>query len=201
MAETAYDRHATVKTSLNDELAEKQSISHEENVGTLMTTEFLPPKTFWQEVKPWSGYKRDESIVKIFLRPFPLLLSPIVFWCFLTYGLATFLLIMVSAMSSLVFRTSYGFSASQTGLVSLSPLIASILMSLVAGYISDYLATFMARRNRGVFEPEHRLINMAVYGIMVICGYVGWAVAEQQGAHWAVPVVWSVPPDLSAARL
>lgn len=99
-----------------------------------------------------------------------MLFSPATFWCFLTYGIASLLLVLVSATSSLIFNRSYGFTAKQTGLVSISPLVASILMSLVAGYIADFLAVFMARRNKGVFEPEHRLILMLPYALLVIFG-------------------------------
>lgn len=42
--------------------------------------------------------------------------------------------------------------------------------SLVAGYIADFLATYMARRNKGVFEPEMRLLLMIPYAVLVIAG-------------------------------
>lgn len=74
-------------------------------------------------------------------------------------GIATLLLVAVSTINALVFNRTYGFKPSSTGLVSLSPLIASIIGSLTAGYIADFLATFMARRNGGV-----RFVNVTVHG-------------------------------------
>ncbi|GAA5977567.1 hypothetical protein JCM11641_006866 [Rhodosporidiobolus odoratus] len=101
----------------------------------------------------------------------------------------SFPFVLLSAINSLVFSRTYGFTARQTGFVSVSPLIASIIMSLVAGYIADFLAVFMARRNKGVFEPEMRLILMLPYAIFVIFGYVGWAMSYRNHTHWMVPVI------------
>lgn len=55
-----------------------------------------PAKTFKEELKPWSGYKSQQSLLVCFLRPFPLFFVPTVLWGFLTYGIATLLLVLMS---------------------------------------------------------------------------------------------------------
>ncbi|GAA5842485.1 hypothetical protein JCM11251_007328 [Rhodosporidiobolus azoricus] len=201
LPETAYDRAAALETDRGatvdqaaayeaaHEKEDKGSIEQREDVESADSNQYLPAKTLLQEMKPWSGYVNKDPILKIFLRPFPLLMSPVVLWGFLTYGIASLLLVLLSATSSFVFSTAYGFKSRQTGLVSISPLVASIIMSLVAGYVSDFLTTFMARRNKGVFEPEHRLIIMIPYAIFVIFGYSGWALSYRNSTHWMVPVI------------
>lgn len=70
----------------------------------------------------------------------------------------------------------------------------------------------MARRNKGVFEPEMRLLLMIPYAVLVIAGCalyspsdssgssrwltrnflfadVGWAVSYRNHDHWMVPVI------------
>ncbi|BGP07936.1 putative MFS-type transporter [Rhodotorula toruloides] len=199
LPETAYDRAPipnSLSTSTGDIVAsedEKDEKAFSERVEDVNAVEkqdsYLPAKSVWQEMLPWSGYVNKDPIWKIFLRPFLMLFSPATFWCFLTYGIASLLLVLVSATNSLIFSKSYGFTSRQTGLVSISPLIASILMSLVAGYVADFLATFMARRNKGVFEPEMRLLLMIPYAVLVVAGYVGWAVSYRNHDHWMVPVI------------
>ena len=45
----------------------------------------------------------------------------------------------------------------------------------------------MAQRNRGVYEPEFRLIFML--GLLVgVFGYVGWAVGHNHHMPWIGPV-------------
>ncbi|GAA6002193.1 uncharacterized protein JCM10292_000801 [Rhodotorula paludigena] len=198
LPETAYDRAAALKIDAGhsteeaveyEEKVEKSSQNQIEDVELSNRNGHAPAKTWIQEMKPWSGYISKEPLWKIFIRPFLMLFSPATFWCFLTYGIASLLLVLVSATSSLIFNRSYGFTAKQTGLVSISPLVASILMSLVAGYIADFLAVFMARRNKGVFEPEHRLILMLPYALLVIFGYAGWAISYRNQNHWMVPII------------
>ncbi|KAH8928677.1 MFS general substrate transporter [Atractiella rhizophila] len=149
----------------------------------------LPPKTFIEELKPWSGYSNETSLLACFLRPFPLFFSPVVLWGFLTYGIASLLLVLLSAVTSVVFGgPPHFFTSKQTGLVSLSPLIFSIFGSLVAGYISDFLTTFLARRNKvSVFEPEMRLFLMGAYVVCNVSGYIGLAYSFKNEAHWFAP--------------
>ncbi|GAA6002434.1 hypothetical protein JCM10207_001117 [Rhodosporidiobolus poonsookiae] len=200
LPETAYVRSAALETDRGADAADaaayeagdkedKGSVHQVEDTESGNSRQYLPAKTILQEMKPWSGYVSKEPILKIFFRPFPMLLSPAVAWGFLTYGIATLLLVIVSAINSLVFSRSYGFNARQTGFVSFSPLIASIIMSLVAGYVADFLATFMARRNNGIFEPEFRLTLMIPYALFVVFGYVGWAMSYKHHDHWMVPVI------------
>ncbi|GAA6048292.1 hypothetical protein JCM3770_006523 [Rhodotorula araucariae] len=198
LPETAYDRAPALETDRGATAEEAAAYEEKEDKGSVMQVEdvevapnvtYLPPKTWLQEMKPWSGYVNKDPLWKIFSRPFLMLFSPATFWCFLTYGIASLLLVLVSATNSLIFNRTYGFNARQTGLVSISPLVASILMSLVAGYVADFLTTFMARRNKGVFEPEHRLMLMIPYAVLVIIGYAGWAVSYRKHDHWMVPVI------------
>ncbi|GAA6027286.1 hypothetical protein JCM8097_002559 [Rhodosporidiobolus ruineniae] len=201
LPETAYDRAAALETDrgatagdaaayeATHEKDDKGSVHQLEDAESQPSTNYLPAKTVWQEMKPWSGYVSKESIIKIFIRPFPMLLSPAVLWGFLTYGCASLLLVLLSAINSLVFSKTYGFTARQTGLVSISPLISSIIMSLIAGYIADWLTVFLARRNKGVFEPEMRLFLMIPYAILVVLGYAGWAMSYRNKDHWIAPVM------------
>jgi hypothetical protein len=44
-------------------------------------------KTFLQELIPWSGIRRDKSLLAAFLRPLPLLLYPSIIWASLCFGI------------------------------------------------------------------------------------------------------------------
>lgn len=50
-------------------------------------------------------------------------------------------------------------------------------------------STALARRNKGIYEPEFRLPLMAVYGLFTGCGYLGWGVSAQYLKPWIAPVV------------
>lgn len=65
---------------------------------------------------------------------------------------------MLSVVVSVLFsdpRYGYGYGAGVVGLLSgVGPFLAAFLGNLLAGPISDWLATHMARQNAGIYEPE-----------------------------------------------
>ena len=66
--------------------------------------------------------------------------------------------VALSVSVSLLFSVptfGYGFSAGPVGLIAgVGPFIAALLGNLIAGPLSDWVVTWMSRRNKGVYEPE-----------------------------------------------
>ena len=113
-----------------------------------------PPWTKWEELRVWRGIESDDNLLKIIIRPFPMLLFPQVLYAFITYGLTTSWLIVLGSVAALIFGAPpYNFSVGNIGLLGIAGLIVSIL-GFIAGPINDYLCKFLARRNNGIYEPE-----------------------------------------------
>lgn len=55
------------------------------------------------------------------------------------------------------FPENYGFGAVGQGLVTIALLLGTVLGEPVAGPFSDWLVTWLARRNGGIRHPEQRL--------------------------------------------
>lgn len=54
---------------------------------------------------------------------------------------------------------------------------------LAAGPLSDWWLVWMSERNRGVYEPEFRLVFL--FSLLVgTFGYVGWAVGNENHMPW-----------------
>ncbi|KAK0635971.1 major facilitator superfamily domain-containing protein [Bombardia bombarda] len=72
----------------------------------------------------------------------------------------------------------YRFSAFATGLVYIAPFIGGVLGTAVAGRASDLVVRAMARHNKGVYEPEFRLVMMLPVLIATVAGLMGfgWSV-------------------------
>jgi len=154
----------------NEEVAER----------TLQTAhvrvDFLPAKTFMQELAPWSGYVHPTPYWKIFLRPFPMALSPVVFCGFFIYGMTTAWIVVVSTASALIFGAPpLNLSSKGVGNMSIGTFIAAICGSLVTGPMVDYLTVYASKHNRGIFEPEFRLLLLLPGAIIGVAGYGGWA--------------------------
>lgn len=94
---------------------------------------YHPPKSFTRELLPYSGYWSRDNFFKLCLRPFPFFCSPAVVWAFLTYGLTTCWLVVLSILSSIIFSATYDFDATSTGYVSIGPLVATLIVTPIAG--------------------------------------------------------------------
>ena len=72
-----------------------------------------------------------------------------------------------------------------------------LLAMLVTGPLSDWGVVWISRRNRGVYEPEFRLVFM-ISMLFGVFGYVGWAVGSANGMPWigAVSCIAYVRPCL-----
>jgi len=147
------------------------------------------PWTFWEEVRPVRGVESDENLLYIIIRPFGMLLFPQVLYGFITYGLSTsWLVVMISVLAQLFTGPPYNFSVSDVGLISIAPLIASLL-GFMSGPLNDWTVKRLSRWNSGVYEPEFRLALNFLTLILGIVGFFGFGACLQNETPWPGPVV------------
>ncbi|KAF2661911.1 serine/threonine kinase 16 [Lophiostoma macrostomum CBS 122681] len=147
------------------------------------------PWTFWEELRPFRGVESDENLLAVIFRPFGMLLFPQVLYGFITYGLSTsWLVVMISVLAQLFTVPPYNFSVSSVGLISIAPLVASLL-GFMAGPINDWTVKKLARWNKGIYEPEFRLAPNILTLILGIAGFFGFGACLQAQTAWAGPVI------------
>ncbi|KAI0082117.1 MFS general substrate transporter [Panus rudis PR-1116 ss-1] len=168
---------------------EKQELSKEtsavsvEEAPSIEDRPSTRPPSYLSQLKIYSGTYSKQNFLKIFIRPFPFLLSPVTIFLLLTHGMQTVWLSLVPLCSSTIFTLEYGFTASQIGLTNLGGLVGIVLGMVVTGPLIDWGVVWMSRRNKGIYEPEFRLIFMSgmLFGFF---GYVGWAVGNDHRMPW-----------------
>jgi hypothetical protein len=83
----------------------------------------------------------------------------------------------------------YNFSISQTGLISLSPFIMTIIAELISGPLNDWICIKLTNKNRGTYEPEFRLPLIIVATITGVIGFFGFGATVEYQTHWLGPVL------------
>jgi Major Facilitator Superfamily len=127
---------------------------------------------------------------KILIRPIVIFWYPGVLWGFLIYGVTLTWIVVFSVVNAQIFGVPpYSFSPSQVGLVSLSPLIMTIVGLLIAGPLNDFICLYLAKKNRGIYEPEFRLVLMFPVLILGIVGFFGFGATLHYKTHWIGPVL------------
>ncbi|KAL2017411.1 hypothetical protein VTK56DRAFT_2213 [Thermocarpiscus australiensis] len=146
--------------------------------------------TYWQQLRVYTGRYSRAPGWKPFLRPVVFLFYPAVFWGFLTYGTVITWIVVFSVVNGVIFvAPPYNFTISQTGLISLSPFIMTIVGELVSGPLNDWICIYLTKKNKGIYEPEFRLPLMAVSLVLGVVGFFGFGATVQYQTHWAGPVL------------
>ncbi|KAJ9293590.1 hypothetical protein DTO271G3_7669 [Paecilomyces variotii] len=187
------EKGQTFKTQLTTQATEtgtNQELQPQSNSASVDTT--IPTKTYWQRLTLWSSSPGSlHSFVRHSYQPFMILISiPAVFYMSLLYGaMLAASTVMVTTLSSWMAEPPYNFNAAQIGLMSLPPWIGTTLGSLVCGPMSDWLILFLAKRNKGIYEPEMRLWVIAAFIPFVPAGLFMFGIGLNNGSPWPVLAV------------
>ena len=133
--------------------------------------------TFVQTLQPFNGRKTDESFFKLVLRPFPLFFHPAIFWACLIQGTLIGWTVMIGVVLAAIFLgPPLWFDEVQTGYMYTGPFVGAVLGFFLAGVLADWSAKIMTKRNKGVFEPEFRIVLVAAQLIFGCAGLYGFGI-------------------------
>ena len=130
---------------------------HEHPPTTISIDPEIPSKTYWQRlalITPSSA-----SITQHFYQPVILLFTfPAISYTAMTYGsILAWFAIMTSVQATYLLAPPYNFTAIGIGLMNLPPFIGAFIGFFIGGWLNDLSILWLAKRNRGVYEPEMRL--------------------------------------------
>ncbi|KAJ6507772.1 MFS general substrate transporter [Mycena vitilis] len=196
MPETTFFRESIVPQSKSK--SESSSNGSKERVEMRDTEDkreqpTKPLRGYVSSLKPWNGvYKTASNPFTLLMRPLLLFFTPIVFWGGLVYGLGiTFLVLFAVSVSIIFSQPPYNFSPASVGLTYVGPLIAAFIGTLLAGPLTGYCARILSKRNKGIFEPEFKLLPVVLYAIFGTMGFVGFGMSLQRGLPWIAPVMFT----------
>ncbi|KAG7007107.1 hypothetical protein G7Y79_00011g030050 [Physcia stellaris] len=156
---------------------------------------FRPPhytskETFIQSLALFNGRKTSNSFWKLLLRPFPIIFHPAVLWAMLIQGTLIGWTVMIGVMLAAVFLgPPLWFTEVKTGYMYTGPFIGALLGFAVSGLLADWSARFMIKRNKGVYEPEFRIVLVVaqlVFGCVGLYGF-GATAANVKKFGWFWP--------------
>lgn len=199
--ETAYRRDAAYNIDLgtgstenivNETMAEKEVRVGTETRAALDASTVTEEKhSYWYELKIFHGRVSDDPFWKVLCRPLMMLVFPQVVFSFFAYGLTTSWLVVVGGVLAEIFTAPpYNFTISEVGLVAIAPLIGSIIGAFTSGPCADFAAKTLSRRNNGVYEPEFRLVIIAVTLVLGGMSFFGFGMSLQVKDPWIAPVIF-----------
>ncbi|KAL9113742.1 MAG: hypothetical protein Q9227_002187 [Pyrenula ochraceoflavens] len=142
----------------------------------------------------FSGRLSSASFWKGVIKPIPLIIYPAVLYGTLNQGIAFTALITQGLLYNTIFsQPPYSLSPAQVGLTNIPLMICGLISAPLAGFLADFLAKSLSRRNNGVFEPEFRLLLQIIATPLTVASFVGtgFAVANQ-APLWVLLVMGSL---------
>lgn len=146
-------------------------------------------QTYLQSLRVYNGRFSGESMWKAFVTPWSAFLLPAVSWTAYAYGCSVAFSASFSVALAQVFTKSpYFFTTAQVGLTVLSAFIGATLGNIIPGPLCDWLAKYMSRKNRGIYEPEFRIVLTVPAFFLGLMGFWGFGMSLHAKSHWMAPV-------------
>ena len=155
---------------------------------------YQTPRTYKQKLHLFRDLAGRPSVKQMFVmmyRPLTLVFHfPNIVWAGFLYGTnLSWYAVCNGTMSLILSGSPYNFSPSMVGVAYVSPFIGSVVGALWAGWIGDKIALFLARRNGGIREPEHRLWILTVSGLVGGGGFLLWGIGAANNMHFMVLII------------
>lgn len=131
----------------------------------------------------------NEPLLKMFLRPFGLIILPPVIWAALVQAVTIGFLVAVSSNVDTAFEGAYDFDSYQVGLCFIASIIGSLIGIPAGGHLGDLVADYFTRRNGGIREPEMRLPTMVLSLVTTPLSLTLYGVGIHHQLHWIVPTI------------
>lgn len=155
----------------------KNTSTHVETAETTGLT-----KTFWQDMALYNGTFTDGSVLKMMLACPAILTNVAAAYSIFVSGFIIAWFVAISLLSSIMLSAPpYGLSTAAVGYLSVGPLLGCLLGSMTYAAVADPLIKYMARRNRGIYEPEFRIPIVLLGTLPTVSGVAAFGYCLQQG--------------------
>lgn len=182
--ETAYQRDAHLDTDTAMVTAANNKVdslpSDEKSTAATISvpaTQAKAPLISRSTLLPFNGRKTSTPFYKLLLRPFPLFFHPSIFWAMLIQGtLIGWTVLIGIVLAAIMIGPPLWFNEVETGYMYGGAVIGAVLGFALAGVMADSSAKWLTKRNKGVFEPEFRLVLVIPQLIFGCAGLYGFGI-------------------------
>jgi len=132
------------------------------------------------------GSPNNKQMFTMMYRPLLIMIwFPCTVWSGFIYGIhLSWYNVLNGTASPVLSAPPYNWSSALVGSAYVAPLIGAAFGAIWSGSLTDKFTIYLARRNKGVREPEQRLWPLAISSIFTTAGLITWGVGAYYGTSW-----------------
>lgn len=135
-----------------------------------------PKKTFAESLSLFDGRKTNDRYWVLLLHPFPLLLNPSFVWAALIQGVMIGWTVFIGVLIAAIFIESpYYWGEVKAGYAYTGAFIGALGGFLISGLLADSSVRYMTKLNKGIYEPEFRILLVLPMFLIGGLGLFGFA--------------------------
>jgi hypothetical protein len=151
---------------------------------------------------PFNGRHSPDSFWKLCLRPFPLFFHPAIFWACLTQGTLIGWTVLIGVVLAAIFLgPPLWFNEVTTGYMYVGAFLGALIGFAIAGVLADWSTKAMIRRNKGVYEPEFRIVLVLAQLVLGCTGLYGFGIVSANVQNYGKPAQWVLPDFFFACEV
>lgn len=188
LATTEKQQHSQVEHAQN-----RDANIESDSTSASARTPIPAPKTFWQQTAIFTGTYSDENLLQLIIAPFAVCTNLAVLWVVIFSGTLTATYVAQAFVLSQIFSMPpYNLDAAGIGYLSLGPFLGGVIACVFLGFALDPIIVWATSRNKGVYEPEYRLLA-AIGAVLTGVGLVAFGyMAEQHMSYYATATVHGI---------
>jgi hypothetical protein len=138
----------------------------------------------------FTSFDMTESFLASVFLPFKLFMFPIVQWASFVFSWCASCFLAVNITQSQAFAgPPWLLSPSQVGYTNFAVFAGGSVSLLTAGPLSDWVSMRATKKNRGIREPEMRLVTLIPYACCTLVGSLIMAFGYERGWSWEAIVI------------
>ncbi|EXJ93353.1 hypothetical protein A1O1_01745 [Capronia coronata CBS 617.96] len=145
-------------------------------------------KTYLQKLKLFQPgvFSKKNELAGMMIRPLKYMFTfPVVAYAGFSYGSSLVWFNMLNGTASLILSGApYNFAASMVGVSYVSPLLGVFAAAAYTGIFGDWFILRLARKRRGMLEPEYRLWLFVASLVAIPLGLILWGAGAAHHVHW-----------------
>jgi hypothetical protein len=142
--------------------------------------------TFRDHLKVYRGRVTNRNWFKAFLQPFPLFVFPAVMYSNIVNGaFITWMVISGIISFQVLLYPPYNLQPDTLAYIGLPASAMGLISAIGSGFLNDWMIVKLSKKNKGVYEPEFRLLAMIPATLLTTIGF--YLLGPAYANHYSVP--------------